>query len=178
MASDDMELINKFLSGQKDVFKLLMDRYSGLCRYYVRSSWGIDSHSAEDLTQEAFIKVFQNVQRLRPDSNFKNWLMAILRNVVLDHLRKYPKKNQTLTLNNEISHEGNENASLKKLIIGEALEKLPERQREIVFMFYFWEFNSQEIGRIMNLPDGTVRSDLHQARIRIAELLEDADSNS
>ncbi|MBF0544349.1 MAG: sigma-70 family RNA polymerase sigma factor [Candidatus Riflebacteria bacterium] len=176
MTPNDMEFVKEFLSGNKNAFRFLMERYSGLCKYHIRSGWGLDSETAEDLTQEVFIKVYQNAERLRPDSHFKSWLMTILRNVVLDHLRKAPQKNKAISLEKDLPLAAPETQNIRKLIIGEALAKLPERQKEIVLLFYFWELSSVEIGKVMNLPEGTVRSDLHQARIRIAELLEDADS--
>lgn len=172
----DLEIVHRVLSGRKDEFRVVVDRYSGLCRYYFEKRWGLDAETARDLTQEVFLRAFRNLHTLAPDSSFKAWLMTITRNLAIDHHRKRGRKEEEERVVYQPPGESPEQSILKKLLIREVLEKLPPRQREAIELRYLWDLTSAEIGKIMNLPEGTVRSDLYYARIRLLELLETNES--
>jgi RNA polymerase sigma factor (sigma-70 family) len=173
----DMEVVRSFVAGDRQAFSTLMERYSGLCRYYLQTHFRLDEQVVQDLTQEAFLKVFQALPRLRPDSRFKSWFITIVRNVALDHVRKFPPRANPLPIDaaHEIAAPGTGD-QLKRLVILEMADRLPGRQREVLTLFYFWELTSAEIGAMLGVPEGTVRSDLRLARLRLAELLESRES--
>ncbi|MFZ2956021.1 MAG: RNA polymerase sigma factor [Candidatus Ozemobacteraceae bacterium] len=172
----DLEIVGQVLRGRKDEFRLLMDRYSGLCRYYYEKRWGFDTETALDLTQELFLKAFRNLHSLIPGSSFKAWLMTIARNLAIDHHRKKGRKEEEERSFIDVPGESPEQTALKIMLVREVLDKIPARQREAMELRYVWDLTSAEIGKIMNLPEGTVRSDLYYARIRLLELLETDES--
>lgn len=172
----DMEMVRAVLAGQRDAFRHLMERYSGLCRHYLRTHFNFDAQMVQDLTQDIFIKAYQGLPRLRPDSSFKSWLITISRNVAIDHLRKCPNRISPVPLEMAADVPADDPQHVKRMVIQQMAARLPERQREAINLFYFWELTSGEIGKILGVPEGTVRSDLRQARLRLAELLEDQES--
>jgi len=166
-----MDVVRDVLAGDKDRFRILVDRYSGLCRYYFLERWRFDPETAKDLTQEVFLKAFRSLGTLVPNSSFKAWLMIITRNLAIDHHRRRDSAPTAELPDVAAPTESLEQTSVKKLLIKEALGKLPPRQKEVMELRYLWDLTSAEIGKIMNLPEGTVRSDLYYARLRMLELI-------
>ena len=173
---NDLQIVAQVLSGRKDRFRVIVDRYSGLCRYYFEKRWGLDTETARDLTQDVFLRAFRNLHSLAPDSSFKAWLMTITRNLAIDHHRRRGRKEEEDRITYQPQGESPEQSTLKRLLIREVLDKLPARQREAIELRYLWDLTSAEIGKLMNLPEGTVRSDLYYARLRLVELLEPNES--
>lgn len=168
----DTQIINEVRNGQTTKFEMLFSRYSKMCIYFFSRNRMLSMETSMDLTQEVFLKVFNKIHQFKPDTSFKAWLLAITRNVANDFFRSQ-RNTSTCELKEAIADGNSENDLIKRTLVRNALRSLPERQREVVELKYFWGFYSAEIGCLMNMPDGTVRSDLHQARRRLMEVLEE-----
>lgn len=141
---------------------------------------------ANDIASEAFIRVFSALPRFRGDSAFSTWLYRIVTNVYLD-FRKRKQSRQHFSLEEEYASEGQ---SLQRQIVderpgpeeeaqqgdisrilGQAIQQLPEFQREIITMFHVWDMSYEEIAEQKNLPVGTVKSRLNRARLALRDIL-------
>lgn len=178
----DADLIGQILKGRKDVFRLLVDRYAPLCAYYLSQRMQCPADHIKDLLQEAFLRAFQRLTQLQDPHRFKPWLLSICRNLVLDQRRRKEKEVPDSLLPSDSPSSGDvESATVAKLTIHEALSRLPSHHREMLEMKYFWELTHQEIADLMQIPVGTVKTGLFQARLRLRHWLvpeENSDSRA
>ncbi len=135
---------------------------------------------AADLTQDAFIKAFQSIQRFQGQSSFFTWLYRIAVNSTLNHLRKNRLRSffslETVQQENAVSRElldaltdktgADRDGFVRELQekLNEAMLKLSIPHRTVVTLFEIDGLSHQEIAEIMNCSVGTVRSRLHYAK--------------
>ena len=145
---------------------------------------------AKELSQEVFLSVLESIKDLREEIKFEPWLTQI----TLNHCRnrwKYLKRRhyfKTDSLNDPIETEdgemerpvcdpsGNPETLFEKKIIQQFVQrgllKLKEDQREMIVLRDLQGFSYEEIGRLLSLPEGTIKSRLHRARMDLKGILE------
>jgi len=145
---------------------------------------------AKDLAQEVFLSVFQSIKDLREEAKFEPWLTQI----TLNHCRnrwKYLKRRRYFnsdSLDDPIETEDgsmpmqiydlSDNPEIhaeKKMIrqwIQSGLLELKEEQRELIVLRDLQGLSYEEIGKVFSLPEGTVKSKIHRARMDLKEILE------
>jgi RNA polymerase sigma-70 factor (ECF subfamily) len=133
---------------------------------------------AEDITQEAFVKAYFNLNKLQNPGSFKSWLFRIANNNTLDYLRRkrLPQIDVDDQLRESYVDEGNpeqehQQASRSKHIQS-ALAKLKEDQRSILIMCDLQGLSYAEISEALNIPFGTVQSRIFYARKKLKEHLD------
>lgn len=134
--------------------------------------------NAEDITQDAFIKAFQNLRQLQDESKFGAWLSVIASNLA----RNYLKREKRIILSDEMPvietdsvSAGTEEAALRSLEIERvrrAIRDLPVEQYQAVVLQYYHDLKVDEIAAMLNVRAGTVKSRLFRARQKLAALLE------
>lgn len=184
MKSDE-ELIQSYLNGNIESFKELYLRYRIILFNFIYSLIK-DQTDAEDVFQETFIKVIDNIQNYK-EGNFKAFLFTIARNISIDNLRKRsknPEKNLSTLIINENEEEQNTNEYLfakqdvfdiiKKTEIEElnrAIEKLPIHYKEIIYLKHFANLSFEEVSKITKTPIGTLLSRFKRAIDKLKEEL-------
>jgi len=124
---------------------------------------------AEDLTQEAVLRAYRFLTKFEEGTNFKAWIMAILRNVFINEYRRKTKEPQKIEFEKvedfitipEISGVQEEIFTEN---IKSSIDKLPEELRTTIILFYAEDFSYKEIAKIMDVPVGTVMSRLYTAK--------------
>ncbi|MBO8169623.1 MAG: RNA polymerase sigma factor [Thermoanaerobacteraceae bacterium] len=162
-------------------FKVLYTTYYK--RVYLTCLLILKNHSlAEDAAQEAFIKAYKNIDKLKDPSKFGPWVASIASNCAID-LYKSNKKviniedNKTLDfLINQKSDTNDEpyNHIEKSELSRElrlAISKLQPKLKQLVILKYYWDLNNQEIADMLQIPIGTVKSSLHRARRTLSKVL-------
>lgn len=134
----------------------------------IATAYSHDSSIAEDIFQEVFIKVANNLHKFENRSSEKTWIIRITINTCKDYLKSSWKQkvipmeeiesNQSYHLEDEILKE--ENA---ELIIQEIL-KLPIKYKEILLLYYYQDLLTSDIAKILKLPEASVRTRLRRAR--------------
>lgn len=124
---------------------------------------------AEDLVQEAVLRAYRNFAKFEEGTNFKAWVITILRNIFINEYRKRMKEPGMIDF-----EEVSDFISLPKISgaqeeifsenIKSSIDKLPEELRTTVTLFYVEDFSYKEIAKIMDVPVGTVMSRLYTAR--------------
>jgi RNA polymerase sigma-70 factor (ECF subfamily) len=139
---------------------------------------------AEDLVQETYLRAMSAFDRLRPDSNLKSWLFAILRNVRLNQLRNGLSKSRLVEMNEpgDGAREFEDKSSkdplflyltkVKHADVRKAIEELPAAYREVIVLREFEELSYEEIAQVLDCPRGTVMSRLNRAREKLKEMLQ------
>lgn len=125
-----------------------------------------DQTAAWDVTQQSWLGIIKGLRKLHDPANFRAWAYGITTNKSIDWIRK-AKAARHISIEEieEQQHKEKTNTGLKEL-----LEKLEFKKKLILTLYYFENLNIAEIGIALNIPRGTVKSRLHNARKELKEL--------
>ena len=121
---------------------------------------------AEEVAQDAFVKAWIGIKEFRGDAAFSTWLYRIVVRRALDRvgmLRARRAREESLEEADEPGVQGSV-PSLDSRRLARLMEGLPETQRGVIALFYYEEHSVAEIGRILEMPEGTVKTNLSRAR--------------
>ncbi|KQM77856.1 RNA polymerase subunit sigma [Pedobacter sp. Leaf216] len=137
-----------------------------------------DLDDADDLVQDTLIKALRFKESFEKGSNFKGWLFVIMRNTYINDYRKKARKNSVITTEEEISSmhlykSATTNVAENRFAmqdIQNALNNLPEAYR-LPFVRYVEGYKYHEIADELEIPLGTVKTHIHQARMELKKRL-------
>ena len=148
-----------------------------------------DSHLAEDLTQETFLRIYNNRLNWMPKSKFTSWLYRIARNLCIDEKRRY--WNRLVTADSQFHDADEENTSfmdrvednsmnaretcaskIDERMIQEAVNQLSEEQREVIILNKYQGLTYIEIADIIGVTPESVKQRAYRAHLRLREILE------
>jgi RNA polymerase sigma-70 factor (ECF subfamily) len=129
---------------------------------------------AEDVAQEALARAFRNMANLRDRAAFRAWLVRIVWRLALDHRRadKRRERREQAVATDPVA-DGEELASSAEFRrrLWSAVDGLPEKLRLVIVLAGIEGYQVREVATLLELPEGTVKSRLHLARRRLAEVL-------
>jgi RNA polymerase sigma-70 factor (ECF subfamily) len=183
MEKTDSELIADYLSGDEKSFEILMNRHMSRVYNFVYRlvPKNVD---VDDIVSETFFKVWKNLKKFRAEEKFTTWLFTITRNTAYDKMRK----KRELAFSNFNTEDGEnfltdtvadteplppeifEQAENKK-IVENLLERISPDYREVLLLHYVHEFTFEDIGKILNKPLDTVKSQHRRALILLRKFL-------
>lgn len=175
----EADCIRRILSGEKQLFHDLI-RPCERSIYFLLFSLLKNEADAEDVAQETVIKVYQNLDKFRGDSQFRTWVLSIARNEGLGRLRKIANRREDsleadtdgqtgdytpaiLTSWREIPVEALEQKELGNLL-RKAIEGLPEIYRNVVLLRDIEEMDIRETAAVLHISEASVKVRLHRAR--------------
>ncbi len=171
---DEATLAGRARAGDRAAFGELVRRYADQARRVARAVLR-DPEDADDAAQDAFLSALVKLQQYDPSRPFGPWLMRIVANAATDRRRRR-RVRRAETLDEGLlagGHRPDEVA--EREVLGErlrqALAELPERRRMAVVLFDVEGYSHAEIGGILGMPEGTVRSEVFHARRRLRALL-------
>lgn len=180
---DDLKLIKECQKGDKTAFQELIAKYRPLVYKFLIKLTG-SKQSAEDLTQETFLKIIRNIDKfdLYGKAKFSTYIITVAKNSYIDELKRESRhiKGCTMDENFELIDLGVsvEDAVIDKLegseIIGR-INDLTEEQRVVIKLKYIEELTLKEIGEILKLEPKTVKSRIHNGIVKLRQLLERGD---
>ena len=176
--SDERDLVLAAQRGEREAFSELVRRHQRRA-YVVARSIVVNHEDAEDAVQDAFLHAYKAIGRFLPDQAFGAWLHRIVANAALDVTRRR-KVRAAEELPETIASPFRDPAEAGELRqkLREALETLPERQRSVIVLHEVEGYKHAEIGKLLDIPEGTARSDLHYARAQLRRVLEAVRSGS
>lgn len=136
--------------------------------YRVSMSMLKNEQNAQDCVHDAILKAYENIHKLRQEEYFKTWLVRILINECKQSLKKQKRESSLDVELPKISSRDNPYSNFE---IGEAIDSLPQKIRLVVIMFYIEDYSIDDIKRVLNIPEGTVKSRLYKGRKILKELL-------
>ncbi|QGM97221.1 sigma-70 family RNA polymerase sigma factor [Methylocystis parvus] len=128
---------------------------------------------ADDLVQDTLVKAWSHSDSFQPGTNFRAWLVTILRNTYFSQYRKRSREVQDSdnVLAEQIPVKGGQESNVTMQDVQKALNKLAPEHREILLMIGITELSYEEAAQICNIAVGTVKSRLNRARAKLAEHL-------
>jgi RNA polymerase sigma-70 factor (ECF subfamily) len=172
----DKDLVEGCKSGNRRYQKILYEKYArkmyGICLSYAH-----ERSQAQDILQDAFIKVFQHVGQFDVQGSLEGWIRRIVINTAIDSYRKEGKISNLLQVNEDvvegkIKNEGLSELQLKDLM--KQVQRLPDGAR-IVFNLYAVEgFTHKEIAERLDISIGTSKSQYNRARKLLLKWIEKA----
>lgn len=165
------DLIRRVLAGEQEAFAPLVKQHQRQIYYVILRIVG-DEESARDLTQESFIKAYQNLKSFKMNSSFSTWLYRIAVNTAKNYLRDTGRRPQASGDGEEelLKLPDEKTSHLEKAIQKEARQKvrqavaqLPEKQRITLILKVYEEKTFYEIAQILNCPMGTAKANYHHA---------------
>lgn len=172
---DDRQLIKGCLENQKEHQKELFRRFSGkmlsVCRRYARHEM-----EAEDMLQDAFVKMFKNLSSFKFEGSFEGWLRRITINTAIKHCQKKAFSNELMGYEKlpENSHLNTSGAQMNEDFLLKLVSNLPEGYRLVFNLFAIEGYSHAEIAELLGITASTSRSQLVKARrmlqLRLAEI--------
>ena len=175
MKITDVDLIQRILDGDDAAFTALVKKYQKPVHALVWRKIG-DFHIAEEITQDTFLKAYQELATLKKPQSFASWLYVIAANNCSTWLRK--KRLRTEPLENTqlqkatysgyvVAENERTEAEAQREVVKKLLAKLQESERTVITLHYFGEMSSSEIGAFLGVSANTVRSRLRRAQHRL-----------
>jgi RNA polymerase sigma-70 factor, ECF subfamily len=133
-----------------------------------------DRHEAEDVAQDAYLKVYRSIRGFRGDASFDTWLYRIVSNTAITHLRRRGRFGELTEDADQIVRLPEPGAAADPVDRDEvrrALASLPAGQRSVLMLKDVYGFSCAEIGEQMGLTEGAVKVRLHRARKRLKDLV-------
>ena len=146
-------------------------------RLAFRVAYGVVRHreDAEDVAQEALTKAYRNLRMLRQPDRFRAWLVRITWRLAIDHQRSAKRRGNRESASQNVTTTQDAAdvlaAQERSARLWEAIDALPEKLRIVTVLAGIEEHDLHEVGLLLDLPEGTVKSRLFLARQRLRELL-------
>lgn len=166
-----MEEYKDILNAQKgdpDAFARLIHRHKQ-AMYRIVRSYGMNESDSGDVLQEAVIRAYRSIKRLKEPRFFTTWLTRI----VINEVRRFaatrkPHEELSKTYAGMTDPVADHQSSLE---VQEAIASLDDELKEIVLLFYMEDISTKDIARLLETPEGTVKSRLFRARSKLGAFL-------
>jgi RNA polymerase sigma-70 factor, ECF subfamily len=170
----DAELIERTGAGDRSAFEKLYKRYA-------RSVFGLalrrlgDRGRAEDAVQETFASIWRSASTYKPERGpGAPWLYGVARNAIVDRsrARNEPPAEAPDEASMELGPDERAEQAWTQWQIHGALERLPERERDVIALAYWSDLSQSEVAERLGIPLGTVKTRTRSALMHLAEILE------
>ncbi len=164
----DSELVRQIQSGEAAAFDELMWRYKRPVVNFIFRMLG-NAQDADDVAQDVFVRVYQNLDTYRPETKFSTWLFALARNAAIDRIR-WRSRHRTESIESApeiVSPSGTAEAVDAREMgdqIAAAIAKLPEEQKTAIVLSEYHGLSYAEIAGVMRCSEKSVESRLYRAR--------------
>jgi RNA polymerase sigma-70 factor, ECF subfamily len=173
---DEKELVAHCRQGDDDAWRELVDRF-GPKVYAIAYHFTLKREDAEELSQEIFLKLFENLHRYDGGFPLVAWILSVSRNLCIDRYRRKKREKSFRFVSDEAvtallkSEDDPAGMALKKertQLLFAALSEIPDDLAEILILRDLNGLAYDEIGTALELPEGTVKSRLFRARAEVA----------
>jgi len=170
----DSDLVARLVDGDEEAFARLVAEHGPAARRLARLVLR-DANDADDAVQDGLLAAWRSIARFDPRRPFRPWLMRIVLNAARDLRRRRTVRQTQVLAGDETSREASPDRqagrALLRARLQEALATLPERARVAVTLFDAEGYSHGEIAELLDVPEGTVRSDVFHARRNLRVLL-------
>jgi RNA polymerase sigma-70 factor (ECF subfamily) len=174
--TEEKALVERCRQGQDEAWRELVDRF-GQKIYSVAYHFTLKREDAEELAQEIFLKIFENLERYDGSYPLVAWIVSVSRNLCIDRYRRRKRENSFRFISDDsvgpLLKAADDPAAEtlqreRAKLLFSALAEIPEDLAEILVLRDLDGLAYEEIGKALALPDGTVKSRLFRARSEVA----------
>ena len=173
MIVSDSEIINGCIAGKREAFRLLYDKYAatmlGVCSRYARNN-----SDAEDILQNGFMRIFDNLHQFKDEGSFEGWMKRIMINTTLGYYRAKSPLYTYTEIENITEHPKTDYNALNILETAELMDminKLPPRCKVVFNMFVIDGYTHKEIAETLKISEGTSKSQLFDAKKLLKQMI-------
>jgi len=178
MENNIVQLIHRILTGEEEAFSILVQKYQKRIHALAWRKIG-DYHIAQEITQDTFIQVYNNLSELKNPKLFDGWLFVITNNLCKNWIERnkdtmpfledvsIEEKNRTYYTQYQSEQRMTEIREHYREVAKKLLEKLPESERTVITLYYLSEMSVKDIGNFLGVSANTIKSRLHRARNRL-----------
>lgn len=175
----DTYYIRQVIKGDSNAFAYLVEKYKSMV-FTLAVKILKDPEEAEEVAQDVFVKSYQSLSGFKGKSKFATWLYSITYNACMDVIKRKKKyvAAEAITVLKDAGTAAEEDAlhllmkDDRNKAINQTIEKLPEEDRTIIWLYYFEELTLKEIAKVVNLSVANIKVKLHRSRKRLYSLLE------
>jgi len=174
------DIVANLKAGNPRAWNMLIDKYSKTV-YNMALNFAGNRDDANDITQDIFLKVYNNIDKYHEEKSFNSWLLRLSKNYCIDYWRKNKTNRQKVELDDGIYNENvhdevdtPEDTTIKNNDINflrEKLQLLPPDMRALVIMRDIQNYSYQEIAGHLEIPLGTTKSRINRARVKLAKII-------
>ena len=178
---NDIDLIKQTLENQ-DNFSLIIERYESRLRRYIRRITNIRNEDIDDLLQDIFISVYQNLNSFNQDLQFSSWVYRIAHNKTINNWKKYKNEISNISVEENLSFvESVFNHShviddLEKeeniILINEALKNIDKKYYEVLVLKFLEGKDYSEISDILEKPMGSIATLINRGKKQLKKEIE------
>jgi RNA polymerase sigma-70 factor (ECF subfamily) len=178
--------MEEIVRGSEAAFAMLVRRYQNRIINVV-SRLISDRERAAEIAQETFLRVFIHRERYRPSGKFSTWLYTIAMNLAKNEIRRRVRQRGVVSLDKLLEATGDSGAFVadpgpgpERLFrrrevqakVEKAIARLPRKFREVIVLRDVQQLSYEEIGEVLKIPGGTVRSRINRARLALKDILD------
>ena len=179
MKLKDGEIIN-LMSDNRSLEKgirAMMDAYQSRLYWHIRRLI-VDHDLAQDVLQETFIKAYHNFHQFKRDSQLYTWLYRIATNEALQQLNKMKRMQKSdedadYYMQNLVADNAGADGDEIQLLLQQAIQSLPEKQRLVFTMRYYDELPYEEMSKILDMSVGTLKTNYHYAKQKVEDFVKE-----
>ena len=181
MLAGDEKLVERCLQGDDAAWESIVTSYARRL-YNLSYRYTNRRDEAEDLTQEIFIKIYQNLKSFRSEAgSFQSWILKVGRNLIIDHYRQSRRyqpvagSEEIETMNVKDDKAPNPHRAVEQLdaarFLMEGLQGIAPELKEAVILRDLEGMAYQEMADLLGIPEGTVKSRINRGRLELTKLL-------
>ncbi|GAA4814363.1 RNA polymerase sigma factor [Litoribaculum gwangyangense] len=166
--------VNQNREAQHVLFEMHAPKMLSVCRYYIK-----DIHHAEEVMLNGFFKVFTNLNSFKNEGSFEGWMRRIMVRESISFLRK--QKNVEFSVEDILVHDQHANNMITNIEVSqiqEIIDELPEGYKIVFNMYAIEGYKHHEIAKMLNITEGTSKSQLYKARKMLQDKLEKIDKST
>ena len=173
---DELRAVAQAKKGDAEAFAYLVETYeTSVYRLALRMCG--NAHDAEEVAQEAFVAAWKGMPGFRGESKFSSWLYQLTTNAAIDFLRREKRHRATTPIEDEVdlaapgTPQQSAEAAEVRQALQQALDALTPEHRQIFLLRQMRQLSYEEIGRLLGLEPGTVKSRLSRSKKQLREIL-------
>lgn len=171
------DLYADYLNGNKEAYAEIVEFYKNPLMLFI-NTFVNNIHIAEELTQETFVSIGVKKPKFNGKSSFKTWLFAVGRNITLSFLRKHSR--EELTDDSDLFSVFDDTVDIEKqylvesdrIAVHQAISKLSDDYRQVIWLSYFEELDNNEIAKVMKKSKHSVETLKYRAKESLRKILE------
>jgi RNA polymerase sigma-70 factor (ECF subfamily) len=173
---NDEHLMKSIHHGDTGAFNELYGRYNRRLSYYFYRMLGNSSEKAQDFLQDIFIKIIERPELFDASRKFSTWVFSVAHNMCKNEYRRMAVRGNLIREDNVDLYAGINETELRDMQLTAdqifmEIDNLGETEKTAFILYYREDFSLQEIGKVLALPEGTVKSKLFYARKKLCRKL-------